>query len=203
MIMNTQEKTRIKFSNALTELLKSKPFNKITVTDIARQCNVTRQIFYRYFEDKSDLIAYIYEKTFEQAAISHPVFVWDSFILCFIQVIYERKDFYQYAVASDPNPVLYNIFYHKTFQMYRNIIEYRTKSPIDSDTEFLLELYCRGGISLLIKWIGTGMSIPCDKLKDLFLEGMPPSIRNLITNYDIPLAAIYPNLNTYQSLIHP
>ncbi len=41
------------------DLLKEKPFNKITVNDIACQCNINRQTFYYHFQDIPDLVEWI------------------------------------------------------------------------------------------------------------------------------------------------
>ena len=75
-------------------------------------------------------------------------------------------------------------------RMYCNIIEFRTREKMNSDLEFLLELYCRGGIGLLVKWIATGMKIHCEKLRDLFFESMPNQIRKLLTSYKLPVEYI-------------
>ena len=188
--MKSQEKTRNKFTDALTMLLVSMPLSKITVTDIARKCNVTRQIFYRYFEDKLDLVTYICDKQYEASLKKNEIFEWETSILCLLKGIKERKEFYQYAVVADTDNTLYNIMYNHTFGMYHNIIEYRTSEPIPFEIEFSLKLYCRGGIDLLVEWIASGMQMSCELLKDLFLEAMPTCIRNLITNYEVPLTSI-------------
>mgnify|MGYP002570993283 FL=1 len=41
------------------DLLKEKPFNKITINDIANKCDINRQTFYYHFQDIRDLIEWI------------------------------------------------------------------------------------------------------------------------------------------------
>ena len=48
--------TKLTIANALLILLKTQPLNKITVTQITKEANLTRQTFYRNFEDKEDLV---------------------------------------------------------------------------------------------------------------------------------------------------
>ena len=43
--------------NALNELLKEKPFQKITVIDICEKAHVNRMTFYNHYEDKYDLFS--------------------------------------------------------------------------------------------------------------------------------------------------
>ena len=40
-------------------LLKEKPFNKITINDIASECDINRQTFYYHFQDIKDLVEWI------------------------------------------------------------------------------------------------------------------------------------------------
>ena len=42
------------------DLLKEKPFNKITVNDIANKCDINRQTFYYHFKDIYDLLEWIF-----------------------------------------------------------------------------------------------------------------------------------------------
>jgi len=185
--MKAQDKMMYRLADALTELMQTKEFSKITVTEIARKCNLTRQIFYRYFKDKNDLIGLVYIKEFEKHICMKDTFVWEDSILRMINYLYSERIFYQPLGLADNDDMLYKILYNQALMIYRNIIEYKTKALISHELEFLLELYCRGGIDLLVNWIGTGMEIPCEELKDLFLEGMPDPIKKLLTGDPVPV----------------
>lgn len=39
-------------------LIKEYDFDKVTVSDIIKKCNISRQTFYSYFKDKYDIISY-------------------------------------------------------------------------------------------------------------------------------------------------
>lgn len=41
------------------DLLKEKPFNKITINDISNRCDINRQTFYYHFQDIRDLVEWI------------------------------------------------------------------------------------------------------------------------------------------------
>ena len=49
-------RTYVLLRKALYELLTEKPFEKISLTDICTRSMVPRSTFYRYFEDKYDLL---------------------------------------------------------------------------------------------------------------------------------------------------
>lgn len=50
------EKTKYRLAQAVKECMKTTPVDRITVKEIVETCQVTRQAFYRNFQDKYDLI---------------------------------------------------------------------------------------------------------------------------------------------------
>lgn len=59
-------RTKQTLSTAFKELLKRKPFSKITVSELIRECNVNRKTFYYHFEDIYALLKWTLEQeTFE------------------------------------------------------------------------------------------------------------------------------------------
>ena len=53
--MENQDRTREKLARAIKEEMERAPLDKITVTQIVERAGVTRQTFYRNFQDKYDL----------------------------------------------------------------------------------------------------------------------------------------------------
>ena len=51
--------TKRAIAYAFKDLLKEKAFNKITVNDIAKECDINRQTFYYHFQDIRDLVEWI------------------------------------------------------------------------------------------------------------------------------------------------
>ena len=54
--------TKRLIAQSLKELSEEKPFDKISVGEIAARSNVNRQTFYYHFQDKYDLLGYIVQK---------------------------------------------------------------------------------------------------------------------------------------------
>ncbi|WP_027089284.1 TetR/AcrR family transcriptional regulator C-terminal domain-containing protein [Thomasclavelia saccharogumia] len=54
--------TKQKLATSLKKFMMLKSLNKITVTDIIRDCNVNRKTFYYHFEDIYDLLKWILEQ---------------------------------------------------------------------------------------------------------------------------------------------
>ena len=56
------EKVKYRLADAMKECMKKAPVEKITVKEITEECGVTRQTFYRNFQDKYDLINWYFDK---------------------------------------------------------------------------------------------------------------------------------------------
>ncbi len=54
--------TKLAISNSLKKLMKTKPFSKITVGDIVKDCNLNRNTFYYHFTDTYDLLCWMFEE---------------------------------------------------------------------------------------------------------------------------------------------
>ncbi|WP_195856899.1 TetR/AcrR family transcriptional regulator [Aerococcus urinae] len=72
--------TKIIIFLALEKLLKSKPFEKITVIEIAQAAHISRATFYRHFEDKFDLANWYYrqkaEEVFQDTSQDSPWYIF-------------------------------------------------------------------------------------------------------------------------------
>lgn len=53
-----------KYTEAISELLKSKPLDKVRISEICEMCGTDRQNFYYYFRDKYDLASWIFRLDF-------------------------------------------------------------------------------------------------------------------------------------------
>ena len=60
--MHPHEETKYIFAQSIKELMEKQSLDKITVTDIVKRSGMTRQTFYRNFQDKYDLVNWYFEK---------------------------------------------------------------------------------------------------------------------------------------------
>lgn len=56
------ENLQDKIADEYLKLIREKDFDKITINDIIKGTNISRQTFYYYFKDKYDIIAYNLKK---------------------------------------------------------------------------------------------------------------------------------------------
>ena len=59
--------TKYLLAEALKICMKKAPLEKITVKDITDTCGISRQTYYRHFQDKQDLVNWYFEKILNES----------------------------------------------------------------------------------------------------------------------------------------
>ena len=95
-----QELTATKYALAqsLKSLMAKRSFAKISVADLCENCGMSRKSFYYHFQDKYDLVHWIFQVEFIQTIQDgdHPG-SWELFSqLC--RYFYQERDFYRRAI---------------------------------------------------------------------------------------------------------
>lgn len=62
-------KRRQQIEEGLLELLRSKPYEKVSVTDIAAHMGMSRKSFYKYFSGKDDCLVSLFDRVIQEAAL--------------------------------------------------------------------------------------------------------------------------------------
>ena len=96
------KRTYILLLKSLFDLLTEKPFEKITLTELCDRAMIPRSTFYRYFEDKHDLLRFGIYAFFHDASFNgDTVYVQDvysirSFMLAIIKLLgHDRGRYYR------------------------------------------------------------------------------------------------------------
>ena len=142
------------------DLLKEKPFNKITVNDIASRCDINRQTFYYHFQDIRDLVEWIC--TFEVDSILNKnsnVEKWEDKFLLIFKIMEEEKIFVKNIYHSVSVEVLRNNLYRLVYPIiYSEIIEKsKGKNLREEDKKFITDFYKYAFVSIVLDWIDKGM----------------------------------------------
>ena len=86
--------TKIALAYALKDLLKNKPLNKITVSDITDKCGINRQTFYYHFADIMELVGWIIEKEADDALKNNTTYdTWQEGFESLFKMLKEDRDF--------------------------------------------------------------------------------------------------------------
>ncbi len=177
MSHSAQEKTKYKLAASMKECMLHTPVDKITVTQIAKGCGVTRQTFYRNFLDKYDLINWYFDRLVLQAfeQIGYGSTVLESLTQKFHFILSEKVFFTQAFRSHDCNSVKEHDF-RLILQFYTDLIARKSSRPLKEELQFLLEMYCQGSVYMTSKWVLGGMKDSPEEMARKLVDAMPPKL---------------------------
>ena len=182
--MDERDRAREKLARAVKGEMEHSPLDKITVTQIVERAGLTRQTFYRNFQDKYDLVNWHFEqlaqKSFKQMGVS--LTLREALIRKFEFLKGEGTFFSQAFRSRDHNSVVaYD--YQCILEFYTGILKRKLRvEKLPQDIAFLLEMYCGASIEKTVEWVTTGMERPIPELVDLLLEAMPQRLQELLSD---------------------
>ncbi|MBQ3087290.1 MAG: TetR/AcrR family transcriptional regulator [Clostridia bacterium] len=150
--------TKMVLRESLIELLKEKPINRITVTDICQHADLNRGTFYNYYCDAYDLLAQIEEELYSALYETTVRFETDGItgelLEKLLAVIEENRDLCH---------VLFNINSDKTFLnklleltkefAFRYWAEHNVNNLSQTQLNLLYSFFANGAVGLLCNWI--------------------------------------------------
>jgi len=113
--------TKKALAAAMKELMEERPFGKIRVEDICAKCQMNRKSFYYHFKDKYDLINWIFDIEFMDAAEAEKE---DGLMLLedLCQYLYENRRFYRKAMEIQGQNSFMEYFRERARPFMRNRI---------------------------------------------------------------------------------
>lgn len=180
--MNEHDQTKYLFAESIKELMHKQSLDKITVTDIVKKSGKTRQTFYRYFQDKYDLVNWYFEKLADKSfrQIGNSSTLKEGLVKKFTFLLNDKVFFMQAFQSKDYNNVE-NYDYQCILEFYSSIIQKKI-GTISDDIMFLLEMYCHGSITMTVQWAVHGMQQSPEVIADLLIDALPPRLEELLSD---------------------
>ncbi|MBQ7889111.1 MAG: TetR/AcrR family transcriptional regulator C-terminal domain-containing protein [Erysipelotrichaceae bacterium] len=185
--MNTNKKN---LAIALKEICASKPLDNVTVTEITKKANLTRQIFYHHFVDKYELAKWIHIQDYLNI-VTHPDFknqdtlTWKSISKDWLTMIEKEKNFYRNLYYSSSENQFLQLIHQHMFNAYDYILKSELNGPLNETVQFQLEFYCIGMTLKIHEWIKSSTPIPAEQFCNLLFESMPEQIKTSVNQYTI------------------
>ena len=180
------EKTKYKLARAMKECMKVTSVENITVKQITEKCGLTRQTFYRNFQDKYDLINWYFDKllakSFEHMGQGRTVY--DALVKKFTY-IQEEQTFFAAAFRYDEQNSLRQHDFELILEFYETILCEKTGKIPEKNIQFLLEMYCQSSIYMTIRWVTGELTCTPEKLAFLLVDGMPGKLAEIFTKLGI------------------
>ena len=182
--MNTKEttadRTRYRLAEAAKKCMAASGTDAMTVTQIVQICGVTRQTFYRNFQDKYDLINWYFDKLLLEsfAQMGDGLTVHEGLIRKF-EFIQKERVFFAGAFRSDGHNSLKEHDYELILDFYTQLIRRKTGRQPEETILFPLRLYCRGSIDMTVEWIFAPKGVSPEQMAALLVSALPAPVEEL------------------------
>lgn len=152
--------TKKAIAASLKKLLIEKPLDKITVIDIAKDCEINRQTFYYHFKDIYDLIEWIYMSDARKVLEGKDTYdKWQQGFLEIFDYVIENKAFVKNTYHSLSREYLERYLFNETYNLIIGVVEEKAVGMrvSEEDKAFIASFYKYGFVGLMLDWIGKGM----------------------------------------------
>lgn len=145
---------------SLKNLLLKKPFDKITINDIAEDCGISRMTFYYHFKDVYDLVEWACEEDVKKILEDKDDYkTWTQGFLNLFEEVLKNKPFILNVYRSVGREQVENYLYKIVYDLLLNVIEEKAQGMTvrDEDKEFVADFYKYAFVGLMLDWVKNGM----------------------------------------------
>ena len=190
--MPEANQTKKAFGDALKELLKTQPFEKVTVSSICEHANMKRTSFYYHFLDKYDLVNWIFDteyeaflkeafsvESLEPKGVPKGVTIWDL-IRSTAEYFYQNAAFYQNIVSFTGQNSFLDHFRELLAPLLQEML--RDYHKDSTAMEFHINFQSDAILAALVRWLNDPKRVPPDTLVQLLRSCIQVSFEYLGTN---------------------
>ena len=172
---------------SLKELLRHKPLDKITVSDLTDHCGVNRMTFYYHFKDIYDLVEWCCEEDAARALAGQKTYdTWQQGFLQILQSLQKDKVFYINVYHSISREYIEQYLYKLTYDLLADVVEEECRDAAVSgeDKALIAEFYKYGFVGMMLHWIDGGMKADYRELVQRLSTMLHGSILNAARNFE-------------------
>lgn len=159
--MSTSTITKSALCSALKELCTQKDYEKISISEITGHCGMNRQSFYYHFQDKEELLSYIYyNELFKNITRGVNYDNWNERLEGFLENMQKDKTFYSNTLRSNEKTFekyLYQSMHRLFLRFFYHAVA-NTRKRSDK-AKFFADFYSHGFCGMIIDWAKQGMKI--------------------------------------------
>ena len=163
------ERTKRWMALAMRRLMERSPIDKISVTDICREAEISRPTFYYHFKDKYELAVWtLYLPSQETDYLSL------ESVAASMEQMRENFNFYRRAYEVNSQSPYWS--YRLEFLVKRILDEVREATgdnEVDPRLVFCIRLYCHGALNMAKEWLMSENPEPAIVVARTLFDSMP------------------------------
>jgi len=176
--------------DSLFDLLQSKPYKRISISEITDHAGLARSTFYAHFETKDDLLIYCVDdlfRDFSDKITSKPDGDQEDaqavqIATSMFQKWAEQKVFIEHVENNDFFDIVFNRLKIHHFEIYKNIISPLAPQLNPALAEYFINFTSSATVGLLRQWTKEKMRQPPELMGNLLHELTNPATLKRIAN---------------------
>ncbi len=169
------ERTKLWIAAAMKRLMATKSLEKIRVTEICREAEIERPTFYYHFQDKYELVAWI----FFQDADSTDVLSVES-AAAGMNKMRQEMLFYRRAYEDSSQNALWQYMLEYFAERYTRLAKEKLQADqLDTGMKYSIRLYCYGCVGMTREWILQDNITPAEVIVQMMFSSMPERLRQI------------------------
>lgn len=170
-------RTQKNIVDAFNRLIAKQELADITSAMIAHEAEISKSTFYRYFDDKYDVMNYNFKELLDDC-VMHSSNYRDMFLLILQRMETEWKTLLKAFNSTGINS-LENYIYNYSKEIAIAITKQnRNGKNMTPEELFQTELFCSGVSHVYRKWAGGDYTISAQTAADLLYSMIPPSLKH-------------------------
>ena len=155
-----QNGTKNVMKASLKKLIQNAPLSKITISDIAADCGISRMTFYYHFDDIYDLVEWSVLSDAQESSRGHvSTDTWENELASIFKIAYLNKDFYLALFNSMDRALAEKYLLRYTQKVATRIVaeNINVAAATEENKARFAEYYSYAMMGVISCWVSTGM----------------------------------------------
>lgn len=150
--------TKLALEASLKRLLAEKPFKDITISDLTKDCGISRMTFYYHFKDIYDLLEWSCLQDARKALAGKKTYdTWQEGLQQIFEAVLENRPLILNVYRNVGRAQIEGFLYQLTYELLLNVVRETGVTIPEEDQEFIAHLYKYAFVGIMLDWIGDGM----------------------------------------------
>lgn len=162
-------------ANSFEDLLNTRSFESITVKEIVENCNASRTAFYNHFEDKYDLMAWIYKSNVDEllkGRMETTEFRDIAFDIC--KFVYEKREYFNKIIEyKGQNSITDFLCNYGNTNMSLLLKKELGLENLPKELLYSIKIWSTGASALMLEWIKFGTNESPEELSSILCDNIP------------------------------
>lgn len=183
MIYNKSTKELL--TESAVELFSKYPVEKISINDIAKNCGLSSRTFYNYFQDKYELITWVYISKLERYYSLHSYNIdFSDFMYFYAKTIYDNISFYINVSSYKGQNNLRESLLIPMRSIYLRIIQEVYHDETTEEIYTSLTFFLHGSINYIYQLIESQNIISPEQATCIFEKNLPANLKKYLKEND-------------------